>query len=148
MHLVSWRGAWESNFPIGEKSCALRGSFPIESPPMQEAQCWLHRTCTAAPGGAPADALSCRWRHTVPFVSVTPQPVRAVTQWTRATQLSNFDNALLCSAFKFYYTFARELALSYVSPSLLTTEKCSECEAQAQHLRCTFTVTFRTLFKN
>lgn len=34
--------------------------------------------------------------------SASRPPVIAVTQWTRTAQLSNFDNALLCSAFKFY----------------------------------------------
>lgn len=96
----------------------------------------VQRTCicsAAAPGGAPGDALSCWWRHTLPFVSVTPQLVRAVTQWTHATQLSNFDNALLCSAFKFYYTIARlSGAFLHFSLFLITTEKCSKLGARAQ----------------
>lgn len=83
-----------------EKSNARRrGSFPIESPQCRKRSAAVHVQCSAR-GRAPSgrctfmlvtSLLTFRQRHTV----------RTVMQRTHATQLSNFDNALLCSAFKF-----------------------------------------------
>lgn len=90
--------AWESNFPTAEMRREVE-CFPVESPQCRKRSAAAHVQCSAR-GRAPSgrctfmlvtSLLTFRQRHTV----------RAVMQRTHAAQLSNFDNALLCSAFKF-----------------------------------------------
>lgn len=119
-------------------ACAALRGFPIESPLMQEVQCAAHVQTRG--GGRP---MHFRAGDVTYLSSASRPPVIAVTQWTRAAQLSNFDNALLCSAFKFYSPppVCRGAFLRF-SPSLCRLKNVLNA-ARAQHraspARCTFT---------
>lgn len=114
----------------------MRRCFPIESVPVQEAR--------AAGGGRGCGRCSGRCTF-VPMTShaylssagVTPATSVTQSPCARAAQLSNFDNALLCSAFKFYPTFAGWRFLTFLSRSPAA-EKCSGRTAwsPAMHFHC------------
>lgn len=117
-----------------EVECSPTRQFPNRKSSMQEAQRCSTR---AVPRPRQSPSGRCTFMLVTSLLTFRQRhPVRAVMQRTHATQLSNFDNALLCSAFKFL--------LYHCSLSAFLHFFRSDHDwkvIQIMRSRCTFTVT-------